>query len=77
MIDLTQPDISKTTGEAQLQLEGKVDAILLGGCKGHGDPYRFRKIKFISKPLNMNFLGTICTDAGVGDLEWETVISDT
>lgn len=25
----------------------------------------------------MDFLGTICTDAGVDDLEWKTVISDT
>lgn len=50
-----------------------MDAIFLGGYKGR----KFRKIEFISKPFNVNFLGTICTDAGVDDLEWKTVISDT
>ena len=54
-----------------------MDAILLGGYKGHRDSCRFRKIGFISKPFNVNFLGTVCTDAGVDDLEWKTVISDT
>lgn len=54
-----------------------MDAIFPGGYKGRSDSCRFRKIEFISKPFNVNFLGTICTDAGVDDLEWKTVISDT
>lgn len=60
----------------QLQAGGEVEAILLGGCKGHRDPCRFRKTELVSKPFNVNFLGTIYTDSGVDDLEWETVISN-
>lgn len=54
-----------------------MDTILLGEHKGHRDLCRFRKIEFISKPFNVNFLGTVCTDSGVDDLEWETDISNT
>ena len=72
-----QPDIRETTGEAQLQLGGKMDTILLGGRKGHRDLCRVRKIEFISKPFDMNFLGTVLMDSGVDALEWETVISNT
>lgn len=54
-----------------------MDAIFPGGYKGRSDSCRFRKIEFISEPFNVDFLGTLCTDAGVDDLEWKTVISDT